>query len=276
MKRLTVIAIGFSLIVGGSLLAQPVDATGGMKYLVGLGDSRAAGGGLPAHSDESPSRYDAACERSPYASIAYLANATSTPVVNYSCVGATTDDLYSSGRFNKTRVPSQISQIEDYVLTDEGTVFIIQTGANDMKWKTVLARCARTECGAKKRDDVAVKILIKNYERRMNKAIMTLRKKGAEGRIVLAGLYTPIPSDAAVLEKHGITRSERTWIEGAIRQFNDKSEEIADKHNNVDFAPIYLGDSDIQMMDDPMPFHPTISGQQSVARQLEAVIDSRL
>lgn len=262
-------------VIGGLVSLGLVQVAGAadMRYLVGLGDSRAAGGGLPAHGDNGPRAYDAACERSPYASIAYLANATDTPVVNYSCVGATTDDLYSSGRFNKTRVPAQINQIEDFVLTDKGTVFVIQTGANDMKWKTVLARCARTVCGEKKRDNVALKALLRNYERRLDKAIKTLRKKGAEGRIVLAGSYNPLPSDTRLLEEYGVTDSERRWIDGAVGQFDTTTRKVAGEHENVVFAPISLDDSELQTLNDPMPFHPTISGQQSIARQLQDVIE---
>lgn len=259
----------------GAAAEASTNASTSMKYLVGLGDSRGAGGGLPAHGSDGPSQYDAACERSPYASIAYLASATDTPVVNYACVGATTDDLYSSGRFNRTRVPAQIKQVDEFVLTDPGTVFVVQTGANDMKWSTVLARCAKATCGEKKRDNAALKVMLKRYERRLDKAIKTLRKKGAEGQIVLTGTYSPIPSDRQLLEQYGISDTERVWIETAIDQLNERTADIAARHDNVQYVALELRDDQLQTIDDPMPFHPTISGQQSIARQLQDAIESR-
>lgn len=283
MKRLfhviivSLAALGIVVVVPAVAEASrsTTDSSSSMKYLVGLGDSRAAGGGLPLHSGEGPSEYDARCERSPYASVAYLAEATDTPVVNYACVGATTLDVYRSNYVNGKLVPPQISQIPDFVLTDSGTTFVVQTGANDVRWSTWIKRCASSTCGEKQRDTVAMRLLIKNYEIRLEKMIEKLRDAGAMGRIVLVGAYSPVPTDSELLETYNVTETEVAWLESMRDGLNEVTRKVADEHDGVSYVDITLDSSQLQDLESEMPFHPTISGQQSIARQLQDAIESR-
>lgn len=237
-----------------------------MTYLVGLGDSRAAGAGLPMKDLSEQSRYDTECQRSPYASIAYISESTNTPVVSFACSGATTDDLYESETINGTVVPSQISQIPTAILTDPGTVFRIETGANDIKWSTWLAKCARYTCGDQRRDTVAANALLLNFERRLYRAIYTLKARGATGKIMLVGTYNPLPSDAAAVEQYGITTDEYAWIVTYMNKFNTSIQRVA-TFTDATYVPASLSATDMQTLSDAIPYHPTISGQQTLSQQ---------
>lgn len=251
-------------------LVQPASAAE-MKYLVGLGDSRAAGAGLPM-AEGVTKNYTVECKRSPYAAIAYLASWTNTPVISHACSGATTDDLYSSTRVNGTRLPAQIDQVPGFVLSDKGTVFVIQTGPNDIGWTTILTHCARNVCGDQKRETIALKALLLNYERRLHTALLALREKGATGHVVVTGVYNPVPNNPALLKSYGISDSERTWIVSAINEFNARTKHVASKHKNVSYVANSLSSDQLQKLSGTMPFHPTIEGQKTTARQIQSVL----
>jgi len=268
-----VLAIACASLV--ALHPSPTYAATSMEYLVGLGDSRAAGAGLPQYETGTNrnNQYDTACKRSPYASINYLAEATSTPVINVACSGATTDDVYESSRVNGSRVPSQISQIPAFVLTDPDTTFVVQTGANDIGWAAWLLRCSRATCGGRL-DSASTKILLLNYERRLNRLISTLRSAGASGHIIVTGVYNPLP-EVSTLAKYDVTRAEANWIGSVIDTFNQKTAKVASQTANTSYAPIDLDNTDLQSLSDTMPFHPTIQGQQAISRQLLPVVSQQ-
>src|SRR5262249_13586492 len=103
-----------------------------------MGDSTAAGAGLPLVAD--PSAVDRGCGRSSESYGADLAAANGWKAVNLACDSATVrHGLLGRQRAEGQPIPAQIASAS---MISRPTVVIVSIGADDLKWSAILEVCA--------------------------------------------------------------------------------------------------------------------------------------
>lgn len=257
--------------------SEAVNAVDKRLVLVGMGDSVAAGIGLPTASDSS------ACGRTDESYIYKVAKTTDRRMINLACSGASIDQgLLGNQTVNKAELVPQAQQLFNI---DQPDVVTLTIGANDIGWSELLAKCYSTECGTLadgQTIDGRLATLTEKY-----KSFLDQYKShyGAKiPRLIVTGYFQVLPASMPenCTEMAGIDREEIAWQHEELGKLNQTIKDTVDKYSFARFAEIDFtnhelcsDDAWVQGINDKAPFHPNESGQVEFARMVSALVKNK-
>lgn len=229
-----------------------------------LGDSIAAGAGLPENNNGT-------CDRSAAAYPYHIAAVLNVSFIHVACQGATMNDLLVSQRIVG---PNPAPQLDSAFAAGTPQLITITAGANDARWQTVLLRCLRRTCGTDS-DTRTVQVTLASLHNETQAVFneIAMRSSGTTPQVVLTGYYNPIASCVGADSR--ITSSELAWINDQLHSLNQTLASAAAGYSFVTFVPIDFTGHDLCSSDpwvqgtrNPAPLHPTAAGQQAIAQMI--------
>lgn len=238
------------------------------KY-VALGDSVAAGAGLPSSANPG----DQQCQRSGQAYAYSVAEKANLNLVHAACGGAITDDLYTSQQVGNASIRAQL---EAAFADGKPQLITITVGANDIRWSDFLKLCLSNENCDSRWYGYTVNGLLSVQAARLAYALYNIEKlsNGTPPRVVITGYYNPV-SQACPAVIPSLTSGEVNWISSQIGKINWSLQTMASSYWFAKFAPVNFAGHDvcstsswIQGANSPAPFHPTAAGQAAIANSV--------
>lgn len=242
----------------------------GSGYYAALGDSVAAGLGLPpAQYGYTPGDMpDSHCGLSEQAYPYIVASAfnNGAPYINATCSGATVSDVDGS-------------QLNTAFVEGTPAAVSITVGANDIGWAQVLHSCYSTDCATAANTDT-VNGRLSSFQSSLYKLFSDIqaRSQGAPPTVVITGYYNPV-SDACTGQSN-LTSDEINWVSAGVTALNQTIQQTAAAFPFVRYVPVDFTRHDIcssdpwvQGLSDPAPFHPTAEGQQVIAQDVLQAIN---
>lgn len=233
-----------------------------------LGDSVAAGLGLPTSSSATPNDFQ--CGRSTQGYPNRVANSLGMPLINASCSGATAGDLVTSQGVSGPNLPAQLATA---FASGTPKLISITAGANDAHWASFIRTCYTTNCNTTTTTTIADGYLAL-LRAKLTYALGDIytRSGGNPPKVVVTGYYNPVSAGCATLQQN-ITPAEITWITNETNALNQTIRNSAAQYSFATYVPISFAGHDIctsnswvQDFNDPAPFHPTAAGQAAIAR----------
>ncbi len=273
----------FSLVVASLFLAVSIGTTANAastavtqnpSSYTALGDSVAAGYGLPYAANATAG--DKSCGRSPSSYATQVAATQHKTLINAACVGAKAGDLFTK---QGVKGPNLGPQLTKAFAGGTPGLITITAGANDIHWSTYLKKCYAATCGTTI-DTVVTDTLISILEFKYDVAMTAIYAKsnGAPPTVVLTGYYNPL-SAACVTRQPRFTAAEASWTTGRLNALNAAIQRVGSRYSFTKYTPVDFTGHDICSADPWVlgptvkgAFHPTAQGQQAIAR----AINSRL
>ena len=259
MKRFTTL---IALALGLAVLL-PVQSSAISGTYAALGDSVAAGAGLSSN--------DSVCGKSTDAYPYIVAATTGLTLTHTACTGAKADEgIYDSQTRNSTTLDSQLDQAFANGTPDLITLTI---GANDTRWTQFIRQCYYIRCGYSL-DTARFNTYLADLKLELNviMAKISTLSNGNPPQVIVTGYYNPLSSTSCAATNN-LTSAEVSWLRSRTNSLNSAIRGTVGKYSFADFAPanfsghdICSADSWIQSLDDPVPFHPTAAGQQTIAK----------
>jgi lysophospholipase L1-like esterase len=239
-----------------------------------LGDSTAAGEGLPAETGSS--RLSRVCGRSQDSYAQDLAAVNGWQVLNLACSGATiTQGLLGPQDRNGTIVPPQLASAER---ARDASVIIVNIGANDLNWAVMVSLCAR----APRCDDKAATAYFQQQLASFSKNYLQLLSQLAtlpgRPRVIINQYYNPFGPEQNCLRPVGLTPAKLAILTSRLTTLNAVLAKGATEFGFLSPLPDFTGHQlctsqpYVQWFGDPAPFHPTALGQLAIALTDQAVL----
>ncbi len=236
-----------------------------------LGDSVAAGYGLPAGSDTTAA--DVQCGRSSDGYPHLVASALDMPLTNATCAGATAGDLVTRQFRGGTLVAP--AQLDTAFAAGTPELITITAGANDLHWTDFIKACYTTDCTASAYTNAAntARFIMKI---KLNAALadIYLRSGGTPPQVVVTGYYNPF-SAACASQQSAITPAEIAWFSSQVQALNRALRQTANNYFYTTYVPVDFSGHDICSSDSwiqgptaAQPFHPTATGQAMIAKDV--------
>lgn len=250
----------------------PGSGSGHRKTYAALGDSVAAGLGLPLPENADSST--AACGRSSQGYPNVVAGDMDLMLNNVSCSGTTVGDFLTSETVNGVE---QSPQLAAAFANGTPKFMSITSGANDVEWSAFLRECSVTNCNTTA-NSVAVDALLVALQAKLFVAFSDIQEKsnGNPPNTVITGYYQPI-SEACVRPNGQLSDANVKWLTEATSALNQTIKQTAMQFSFVHFVPIDFTGHDacssdpwLQTITDPAPFHPNVKGQMVIAKDVEA------
>lgn len=261
----------------GSAPPPPVHAGGrplrGVQAVV-MGDSTAAGAGLPAATGSS--RLSRVCGRSSDSYAQDLAAVNGWQVLNLACNGATIAHGLLGPQDRHGRViPPQLASAQR---ARDASVVIVNIGANDLGWSDMVAYCAvATRC-----DDRATTAYFQQRLATFSKDYLELLSQLAtlpgHPHVIINRYYNPFGPQQGCLRPVGLTPAKLAILTSRLATLNavlgKGAADFGYSSPQPDFAGHQLCTSQpyVQWLTDPAPFHPTVLGQLAIALTDQAVL----
>jgi hypothetical protein len=245
----------------------------GVQVVV-MGDSTAAGAGLPAVPD--PSRVDVECGRSADSYAGDLARANGWKVLNLACNSATISNglLGPEGR-GGDMVPAQIDAAQG---AKSARVVIVSVGADDLGWSSMLRLCA----AAPRCDDRATTAYFQQQLAKFSKDYLQLLNDLAtlpsHPQVIINRYYDPFNLQLDCLSRYGLTTPKLSTLNSRLATLNAVLQKGATDFGFSSVQPDFTGHElctpqpYVQGMSNPAPFHPTALGQLAMALADQAAI----
>jgi len=261
MKRFVLSIIAAVMVVG--MVFSPVALAATPTRYVALGDSVAAGAGLPGSEGT-------VCDRSPQAYPYKVAAALGTSVTNLACSGAKVDEgIYGEQVRSGTEIPAQLD-----VAFVSGTPDLITMtiGANDIRWAQYLRKCQVATCGTTF-DNATTAVLRGDLRVELYWALSQIeqRSDGNPPQVLVNGYYNPI-STTTCSDTQQISAGERSWIRTQTANLNQAIRSVVQQFAFAEFVPISFAGHEvcsvhpwIQGVRLPAPFHPYGMAQDAIA-----------
>jgi len=241
-----------------------------IQRVVVVGDSVASGKGirLVAH----PSADDKICNRSRNAFAADLATSNGWKVTNLACSGAT----IRSGLLGPQEVAGRTlsPQLESPAVA-KADLIVINIGADDVHWNVLLGLCAVTQDCANAAQRAFLQQQLSGFSRDLLQLFSQLQLLKNHPIVVVNQYYDPFPGDIDCLRSHGLTDSKRNALEndlGALNAILAKGAKAAGfraASPNFDQHGLCSAQPYVQGLGAQAPFHPTASGQLTIALAVE-------
>jgi lysophospholipase L1-like esterase len=279
MKRFTLslVLVIFATISGVVMSLNPAAATAleNNRY-VALGDSVAAGAGLPLASTPE----DQLCGRSVEAYPYQVAAMTEMYVEHFACGGAKVDEgLYGVQDVRGTSIAPQLDRA---FATGAPDLMSVTIGANDARWSEFVTKCFQWDCGSRW-DDVAVGALLLDLRWELYKTMEQIEalSAGDPPQVVFTGYFSPFAATSTTCdEMRNFSAEEVAWMNAAASKLNKVIRNATAWYDFATYIPIdFTGhelcsnDPWIQDIQDPAPMHPTANGQSAIARAVLAAIE---
>jgi lysophospholipase L1-like esterase len=253
------------LIIGmmatAAVVAMPVSALAQTGRAVALGDSVAAGTGLPTDSSD-PAAAD--CHRSRQAWPNLVARRLGLRLTNLACSGASIPDgvLAPAGR-------AQIN-----LLPPSPRLAMVTVGANDVGYRDFISLCYLWRCSIGSIDLLSQKWLA-DFQSNLRVLFNRLRPVH---RVLATTYYDPFgTSNCLAVPAMLISKAELGWLQRGVTRLNRIIKTVAQGYANVRVVPIdpafnghrlcsahtwVFGPSVLSLS---RPFHPTSQGQRRIA-----------
>ena len=239
-----------------------------------MGDSTAAGVGLPAVPSSSPLGRD--CDRSQDSYAQVLAAVNRWRVLNLACSSATIPHglLGSQHRHGKT-IPPQIATAQR---ARNASVIIVNVGANDLGWAAMVRYCAV----APRCDDKATTAYFQQQLASFSKDYLELLSQLAtlpgHPRVIINQYYDPFGPEQSCLRYVGFTPPKLAILTSRLATLNAVLTKGATEFGFLSPQPDFTGHQlctnqpYVQWLGDPAPLHPTALGQLAIALTDQAVL----
>jgi lysophospholipase L1-like esterase len=244
----------------------PEENTGTTGEYVALGDSVAAGLGLPVAPGSDP-----ACGVSNRAYPALVASSLDMPYQNFACSGATAGDLVTEQHLSGTSRDIE-PQLDRAFAGGTPQLITITAGANDMYWQYFARKCYISTCGTAT-DQAFVDSFQSILALKLEYALQSIqyRSNGDAPRVVLTGYYQPL-SAACSVRQPAITTAEAQWLNDQLATLNQTISSAASGYSFARYAPVDFSGHElcttrpwVQGINSNAPLHPTAAGQRAIA-----------
>jgi hypothetical protein len=264
-------------LVGLDPLATPQPAgrpLPGVQAVV-IGDSTAAGAGLPAGS--SPTALDRACGRSPDAYASDLAMVNNWDVLNLACGGAT----IQNGLVGAQVLPNgQVApvQVNEAAQATRAKVIIISVGADDVSWAIMTQLCAASTACNDAVSTAYFNQLLDSFTRSYYQLLGNLANLPEHPAVLVNEYYSPFGSSISCLARYGMTAAKEKVLLSRLSQLNTVLGQGANAFGDGVAVPQFTGhelctpDPYVQGPGDPAPMHPNVSGQLAIALADQAAL----
>jgi hypothetical protein len=257
-------------LVGVDSLTEPAQIGGaqpGVQAVV-IGDSTAAGAGLPGETN--PTQEDEACGRSSESYAADIAAANQWSVLNLGCGSATIQNglLGPQVLGNGDVAPPQLPRAE---AATNAKVVIVSVGADDLSWSALTQLCAASAVCDDKASTAYFDQLLDTFTRSYYELLSDLDKLPAHPAVLINEYYQPFGSDVGCLQQDGMTPAKAKVLTARLGQLNNVLAQGAGLFGFGVAVPQFTGhelctaDPWVQGMSDPAPLHPTAAGALAIA-----------
>ena len=244
--------------------------------LVVIGDSTAAGAGLPAVRDAS--RADQACGRSTDSYAEDLARSNGWQVMNLACNSATISQglLGTEGRGGET-VPAQIDAAQR---ATHASAVIVSVGADDLDWSAMLRLCAVAKTCNDKATTAYFQQQLHSFSKDYLQLLDQLAALPSRPQVIINRYYNPFDLQLACLGKVGLTTAKERTLSSRLATLNAVLAKGAAEFGFTSVKPDFTGHQlcttqpYVQGLGDPAPFHPTAMGQLAIALADQAALNS--
>ncbi|MDB5186375.1 MAG: hydrolase family protein [Candidatus Saccharibacteria bacterium] len=252
--------------------SQPAGSLKRSELYIALGDSVAAGLGLPQPTD--PTTTQRVCGLTGYAYPVYVAASVNRWYINGSCRSAKASDLFTEQNVNGREQPPQL---DTAFANGVPALISVTAGANDLGWNAFLYRCyqSTSTCGTE-----AEKATLKGLRIALRASIHTsmiaiaAKSGGQPPRVVWTGYYNPL-SNNCTNAIPTISQAEINWINSEVQLLNQAIQNTVANYSFARFAPVSFSGHElctpqpwVQGLNDPAPLHPTVAGQQAISRSV--------
>lgn len=267
MRKLLIAVVAVGALVA-TVFAYSASATPTPMKYVALGDSVAAGAGLPVGGGHN----DALCGRSDQAYPHYVAAHLGTEVSNFACTGAKVDEgLYRGQVRENTQLFPQLDKAFHNGTPD---VITMTVGANDARWTDFIRSCYTWDCGSKF-ESYTGKVLRADLRAELYYALYKIKRAGGDTppQVLLSGYFMPLSDDASCVAADRITTAEVAWLRSEHAALNEAIQDTAEYFDFATYVPVdFTGhelcsdDPWVQDLTDVAPFHPNADGQAAIGR----------
>lgn len=271
MKRLLVFAVLFVVGIVGLQPALAEAHTADRRY-VALGDSVAAGAGLPLKDGTPESR---ACGRSSQAYPFEVGAKLNVTAEMIACGGATVPQGITGPQTagGLTFAP-QIEQL--YQSGRTPTHLSLTVGTNDIRWAEFIGKCYAATCGTWQDTVAAVQLQYAMFNN-LRAALQQIRQQHPAGqplpKVVVSGYFQPLSTaQPACADTQGLSPDEIKWILHQEQLLNNLIRSATAlsgfaRYASVDFSGHELCSATpwVQGLRDVAPYHPTAAGQAVIA-----------
>jgi hypothetical protein len=244
--------------------------------LVVIGDSTAAGAGLPAVRNAS--RADQACGRSTDSYAEDLARSNGWQVMNLACNSATIGQglLGPEGRGGET-VPAQLDAAQR---ATHASAVIVSVGADDLDWSAMLRLCAVAKTCNDKATTAYFQQQLHSFSKNYLQLLDQLTSLPSHPQVIINRYYNPFDLQLACLGKVGLTAAKERTLSSRLATLNAVLAKGAAEFGFTSVKPDFTGHQlcttqpYVQGLADPAPFHPTAMGQLAIALADQAALNS--
>ncbi len=241
-----------------------------------LGDSTAAGAGLPPVAD--PSAADTACGRSTQSYALDLAAAHGWTALNLACDSATVaDGLLGPQQQDGLRIPAQIDAARR---VQRPAVVIVSVGADDLQWSAILEVCAAsTQCDSRA-SNAYFQQKLATFSTDYLQLLIQLGNLPGHPQVIINRYYDPFGSDVSCITHRGLTAAKVKTLQSWLAALNQVLAKGAAQFGYLSPQPSFAGHElcsplpYVQGLGDAAPFHPTALGQLEIALTDEVALAS--
>jgi len=257
-------------LVGVDPVTEPaqVGASDPDAQAVVIGDSTAAGWGLPWSANPTP--IDEACGRSPESYAADLAAANQWNVLNLACGSATIENglLGPEVLYNGQVAPPQLPEAE---AATQAKLVVVSVGADDLSWSVMTQLCAASTVCDDKVSGAYFNQLLSTFTRNYYDLLSDLDRLPAHPAVLVNLYYSPFGADVGCLAKYGMTEAKVKVLLARLGQLNAVLRQGAGLFGFGVTTPQFTGhelctsDPWVQGPSDPAPLHPNAAGELAIA-----------
>lgn len=267
------IVLAIILAVCGVLLTsnnKPSVAQSEPRPLVSLGDSVAAGDGLPEDSGSVASLCHQSVEAYPH----LVASNLTMQLHQFACSGAQVSaGILQAQTVGTQSVAPQLDAATPYL---PGSDVVITIGANDVDWDNFLITCAQSDCQTPA-NLTLFQTRLANLQTELNTMLSDIASHHPH-TVLLNTYYSIINNSDTCLQQFNINPTSIAWVNAREADLNTTIVAAAEQHHDLYATNTFAGhglcssDSWVQGLSGAAPLHPTYEGQFSIATTDETVL----
>jgi lysophospholipase L1-like esterase len=239
-----------------------------------LGDSTAAGEGLPVATRSSP--LTRVCGRSQDSYAQDLAAVNGWRVLNLACSGASIADGLLGPQLRHGRlIPPQLATAQR---ATGASVIIVNIGANDLGWSLMVSYCTVVPRCDDKATTAYFQQRLASFSKDYLQLLSQLATLPRHPRVIINQYYDPFGPEQGCLEPAGLTPAKLATLTSRLATLNAVLSKGAADFGFLSPQPDFTGHQlctsqpYVQGRDDPAPLHPTALGQLAIALTDQAAL----
>jgi GDSL-like Lipase/Acylhydrolase family len=252
---------------------QRVPVPPGVRVVV-MGDSTAAGAGLPWVRNAS--QLDQDCGRSSESYAEDLARSNGWPVMNLACNSATIRQglLGPEDRGAQTAPP----QMDAALRASRASAVIVSVGADDLNWSAMLRLCAAAKTCNDKATTAYFQQQLASFSTDYLELLSQLAALPAHPEVIINRYYDPFGPRLSCLHRTGLTAAKVAVLSSRLAALNAVLAKGAAQFSFTSVQPDFAGHQlctpqpYVQGLGDPAPIHPTALGQLAIALADQAAL----